>query len=71
MLQPHDRVLYQPPTLAGRTRAGTVIVTSGQSALVLYDGDRWPIWAPVARLLPIHEQASGWAQILLVPAVSP
>lgn len=71
MFQPGDRVLYQPPTLAGQARAGIVQAISGQSALVLYDGDRWPIWAPLARLLPIHEQASGWAQILLVSEATP
>jgi len=71
MFRPGDRVLYQPPTLAGQPRAGTVQAISGQSAYILYDGDRWPTWAPIARLLPIHEQASGWAQILLVPEATP
>jgi hypothetical protein len=66
MHKPGDRVLYIPPTTGRQQRVGTVQVTSGQSAWVLYDGDRWPTWAPQVRLWPIIDHASGGAQLLLI-----
>jgi hypothetical protein len=71
MHKPGDRVLYLPPTLVGQQRVGTVQTTSGQSALVLYDGDRWPTWAPQVRLWPIIDHASGGAQLLLITEATP
>lgn len=71
MIRPGDRVLYLPPTVAGQQRVGTVRTTSGQSALVLYDGDQWPTWVPLARLWPVIDHASGGAQLLLITAVEP
>ena len=62
----NSRVLYLPPTLAGRQRTGTVRAVSGVSALVRFDDCVWPQWAPIARLLPILDVHNGWAQILLV-----
>lgn len=69
-MQPGDRVLYWPPTLAGRQRVGTLRTTSGQSALVLFAGDAWPQWVPLARLLPLLEDAAGWLQPALLPGDS-
>ena len=60
------RVLYLPPTLAGRQRTGTVQAVSGVSALVRFDDCVWPQWTPLARLLPILGIQDGWVQLCLV-----
>lgn len=61
-----ERVLYMPPTLAGRQRTGTIKSVSGASALVLFDDCSWPQWAPLERLLPIMDYADGWAQLVMI-----
>ncbi|MGD9726269.1 MAG: hypothetical protein AB7R40_22315 [Nitrospiraceae bacterium] len=59
-----DRVVYvgpvastgsatesSPSTSSGAARmTGTVLAVSGVSALVQYDGERWPLWGPVERM---------------------
>lgn len=60
------RVLYVPPTLAGRQRTGTIRTISGVSALIQFDDCSWPQWAPLERLLPIVDYVDGWAQLVMI-----
>lgn len=60
------RVLYMPPTLAGRQRTGTICTISGVSALIQFDDCDWPQWAPIERLLPIIDHTDGWAQLVMI-----
>ncbi|HMR01735.1 MAG TPA: hypothetical protein PKA43_00025 [Candidatus Competibacter phosphatis] len=64
-MQPGDRVLYMPPTLAGRQRVGVIRAVSGRSACVQFDDCDWPQWAPLERLLLLLPDQDGYAQIAL------
>ncbi len=64
-MTPGDRVLYLPPTLAGRQRTGTVQAVSGVSAKVLFDDCVWTQWAPISRLLAMQDAQNGYAQLVL------
>lgn len=68
MISEGDLVLYLPPAHPAQTelpRLGRVMVISGASALVRYDDDPWPIWAPLCRLQTVTLADSGWLQCRL------
>lgn len=61
-----ERVLYTPPTLAGRQRMGTVLAVSGQSALIQFDDTPWPQWAPLERLFKCGTTINDYVQLCIL-----
>lgn len=65
-MRPGDRVLYVPPDPTAPSRFGELRTISGASAEILFDGRRWPTWAPLGRLFLVRPGPGGWQQVALV-----